>query len=168
MPQFFFSIILGLAFISSTSINALDVLIDGKLDDSDWSNAKEITKYYETMPFTLDNPSSNQKVLVMEDEKGMYFGFVNYQKNESIRKQKHQRDDEMANADMVGVTIDFDGDGLPNSTDPDDQPADLLMTTFLEMKMKLTTIGILTGNMVLISREMPGLLKCLFLGVLLP
>ena len=112
MPQFFFSIILGLAFISSTSINALDVLIDGKLDDSDWSNAKEITKYYETMPFTLDNPSSNQKVLVMEDEKGMYFGFVNYQKNESIRKQKHQRDDEMANADMVGVTIDFDGDGL--------------------------------------------------------
>ena len=112
MPQFFFSIILGLAFISSTSINALDVLIDGKLDDSDWSNAKEITKYYETMPFTLDEPSSNQKVLVMEDEKGMYFGFVNYQKNESIRKQKHQRDDEMANADMVGVTIDFDGDGL--------------------------------------------------------
>ena len=112
MPQFFFSIILGLAFISSTSINALDVLIDGKLDDSDWSNAKEITKYYETMPFTLDEPSSDQKVLVMEDEKGMYFGFVNYQKNESIRKQKHQRDDEMANADMVGVTIDFDGDGL--------------------------------------------------------
>jgi hypothetical protein len=112
MPQFFISIILGLAFISSTSINALDVLIDGKLNDSDWSNAKEITKYYETMPFTLDEPSSNQKVLVMEDEKGMYFGFVNYQKNESIRKQKHQRDDEMANADMVGVTIDFDGDGL--------------------------------------------------------
>lgn len=112
MPRFFFSIILGLTFISSTSIIALDVLIDGKLDDKDWSNAKEITKYYETMPFTLDEPSSNQKVLILEDEKGMYFGFISYQPNESIRKQKHQRDDEMANADMVGVTIDFDGDGL--------------------------------------------------------
>ena len=64
------------------------------------------------MPFTLDDASGAQKVLVLEDEKGIYFGFITYQSNESIRTQKHQRDDEMANADMVGVSIDFDGDGL--------------------------------------------------------
>ena len=86
--------------------------MDGVLDESDWSQAREITKYYETLPYSLNDASGPQKVLVLEDEKGIYFGFISYQPSESIRKQKHQRDDEMANADMVGVNIDFDGDGL--------------------------------------------------------
>ncbi|MDA9661078.1 DUF5916 domain-containing protein [Gammaproteobacteria bacterium] len=96
----------------SLHIFSLDLIIDGKLDEKEWSQADEITKYYESMPFTLDDASGAQKVLVLEDEKGIYFGFITYQSNESIRTQKHQRDDEMANADMVGVSIDFDGDGL--------------------------------------------------------
>ena len=96
----------------SLHIFSFDLIIDGKLDEKEWSQADEITKYYESMPFTLDDASGAQKVLVLEDEKGIYFGFITYQSNESIRTQKHQRDDEMANADMVGVSIDFDGDGL--------------------------------------------------------
>ena len=87
-------------------------MIDGNLDEADWLNAREITKYYESLPYTLNDASGSQKVLVLEDEKGIYLGFISYQANETIRTQKHQRDDEMANADMVGVSIDFDGDGL--------------------------------------------------------
>jgi len=90
----------------------LDIKIDGVLDDADWSSAREWTKYYESMPFSLAEPKHYQKVLIQEDEKGMYFGFINEQPRESIRSNKHERDDEMANADKAGLAIDFDGDGL--------------------------------------------------------
>ncbi|MDC3126953.1 DUF5916 domain-containing protein, partial [Gammaproteobacteria bacterium] len=90
----------------------LEIEVDGILDEKEWSQAKEITKYYESLPFTLNDASGSQKVLVLEDEDGIYFGFINFQDEETIRVQKHQRDDERANADMVGVSIDFDGDGL--------------------------------------------------------
>ena len=93
-------------------IYALDIKIDGVLDDADWSSAREWTKYYESMPFSLAEPKHYQKVLIQEDEKGMYFGFINEQPRESIRSNKHERDDEMANADKAGLAIDFDGDGL--------------------------------------------------------
>ena len=82
------------------------------LDEEDWSSAREWTKYYESMPFSLAEPKHYQKVLIQEDEKGMYFGFINEQPRESIRSNKHERDDEMANADKAGLAIDFDGDGL--------------------------------------------------------
>ena len=88
------------------------MVIDGQIKETDWNQAREITKYYESLPYTLNDASGSQKVLVLEDEKGIYLAFINYQSNDSIRTQKHQRDDEMANADMVGVSIDFDGDGL--------------------------------------------------------
>ena len=91
---------------------ALDIKIDGLLDEADWSSAREWTKYYESMPFSLAEPKHYQKVLIQEDEKGMYFGFINEQPRESIRSNKHERDDEMGNADKAGLAIDFDGDGL--------------------------------------------------------
>ena len=101
-----------LIVLFTSHIQSLDLVIDGKITESEWSDAREITKYYESLPFTLNDASGSQKVLVLEDEKGIYLGFISKQPNESIRTQKHQRDDEMANADMVGVSIDFDGDGL--------------------------------------------------------
>ena len=93
-------------------VYSVDIKIDGVLDDADWSSAREWTKYYESMPFSLAEPKHYQKVLVQQDEKGMYFGFINEQPRESIRANKHERDDEMANADKAGLAIDFDGDGL--------------------------------------------------------
>ncbi len=99
-------------FFVAPLLYSLEITTDGLLDEKEWSGAREITKYYESLPFTLDDASGSQKVLVLEDEKGIYFGFISYQDVETIRSQKHQRDEEMANADMVGVSIDFDGDGL--------------------------------------------------------
>ena len=99
-------------FFVAPLLYSLEITTDGLLDEKEWSGAREITKYYESLPFTLDDASGSQKVLVLEDEKGIYFGFISYQDIETIRSQKHQRDEEMANADMVGVSIDFDGDGL--------------------------------------------------------
>ena len=99
------------SFISQP-VYSIDIKIDGVLDDSDWSSAREWTKYYESMPFSLSEPKHYQKVLIQQDEKGMYFGFINKQPRESIRANRHERDDEMANADKAGLAIDFDGDGL--------------------------------------------------------
>ncbi len=106
-----FPFLLGLIFLAP-QLNALDISVDGFLDETEWSNAREVTKFYESMPFSLAEPKHFQKVLVLEDENGMYFGFINLQPKDTIRANKHERDDEMANADRSGVTIDFDGDGL--------------------------------------------------------
>ena len=102
---------LGLIFLSPY-VSAFEMSIDGVLDEEEWSQAREWTKYYESMPFSLAEPKHFQKVLILEDEKGMYFGFINLQSKDSIRANKHERDDEMANADKCGLAIDFDGDGL--------------------------------------------------------
>jgi len=106
-----FSFLLGIFFLTP-QLSALDISIDGVLDEKEWSEAREWTKYYESMPFSLAEPKHFQKVLILEDEKGIYFGFINLQSRDSIRANKHERDDEMANADKCGLAIDFDGDGL--------------------------------------------------------
>jgi hypothetical protein len=97
---------------SASSVLSHEINIDGKLDDSAWKSADEYTKYYESLPFTLNEPKDFQKVLILEDEKGIYLGFINKQDKETIRANRHERDDEMANADKAGLAIDFDGDGL--------------------------------------------------------
>ena len=105
-----------IAFFYLCSISTLsyshEIKIDGKLNDLSWESAEEYTKFYESFPFTLKSPSSFQKVLILEDSDGIYFGFINQQKKEQVRANKHERDDEMSNADKVGVSIDFDGNGL--------------------------------------------------------
>ena len=105
-----------IAFFCLCSISNLsyshEIKIDGKLNDLSWESAEEYTKFYESFPFTLKSPTSFQKVLILEDSDGIYFGFINQQKKEQVRANKHERDDEMSNADKVGVSIDFDGNGL--------------------------------------------------------
>ena len=109
---FLSSLIVAFSFFIALPIYSADIKIDGVLDDADWSSAREWTQYYESIPFSLAEPKHFQKVLIHQDEKGMYFGFINEQPNESIRANKHERDNEMANADKAGLAIDFDGDGL--------------------------------------------------------
>lgn len=106
-------LILAYSLLSLTLLTAShEISIDGRLDDASWKQAVEYTKYYESLPFTLDEPKDFQKVLILEDEKGIYLGFVNEQAKDTVRANKHERDDEMANTDKAGLAIDFDGDGL--------------------------------------------------------
>ena len=108
----YYSVLCIISASFSSAILALDIKIDGRLDDSAWDEAYEYTKYYESLPFTLDEPKDFQKVLILEDEEGIYLGFINEQKKETVRSNRHERDDEMANTDKAGLAIDFDGDGL--------------------------------------------------------
>ena len=58
-------------FFLSPYVLTLEIEVDGILDEKEWSQAKEITKYYESLPFTLNDASGSQKVLVLEDEDGI-------------------------------------------------------------------------------------------------
>ncbi|SVB16921.1 uncharacterized protein METZ01_LOCUS169775, partial [marine metagenome] len=61
-------LILTFSFFITLPIYSVDIKIDGVLDEADWSSAREWTKYYESMPFSLAEPKHYQKVLVQQDE----------------------------------------------------------------------------------------------------
>ena len=106
---FYISVIL----FSFSSILSSEILIDGELSEEEWQSAREIHKFYEVFPFSLNDVSGNTRVLILDDEKGIYFGFINAQSIESIRANQHQRDQGARPpvGDQVGVTLDFDNDG---------------------------------------------------------
>ena len=111
--QKFISFFSLLYFLIQGSILNAEIIIDGKLDEVEWNQAKQITTFYEVFPYTLDAVEDIKTViLIQESEEGIFIGFKNYQSNESMRSQSHQRDNERSIADKNGVTIDFDADKL--------------------------------------------------------
>jgi len=102
---FFFTLI-----FSNLGFSAIK--IDGKLDEVEWSSAIQVEKFYEIFPFTLNDPAYDTRLLILEREEGLYFGFINSQPKNTLRSQLHQRDDKDPKADRVGVSIDFDGESL--------------------------------------------------------
>ena len=88
------------------------IVVDGKLEEEEWKSAQKITKFYQVMPFTLEEPEQSTVVLVYETEEGLFVGYKNYQPTETMRAQQHERDADDANADKVGMSVDFDGDSL--------------------------------------------------------
>ena len=88
------------------------IVVDGKLDEEEWKSAQQINKFYQVFPFTLEEPEQKTTVLVYETEKGMFVGYINYQARATMRTQLHERDADNANADKVGMSVDFDGDSL--------------------------------------------------------
>lgn len=88
------------------------IVVDGKLDEEEWKSAQKVTKFYQVMPFTLEDPEQSTIVLVYETEEGLFVGYKNYQPTETMRVQQHERDADDANADKVGMSVDFDGDSL--------------------------------------------------------
>ena len=90
-----------------------EIVIDGELSEEEWKTAREINKFYEVFPFSLNDASGDTRILIQEDGKGIYIGFINIQAKETIRANQHQRDQGARPpvGDQVGITIDFDNDG---------------------------------------------------------
>ncbi|MDG2019591.1 MAG: DUF5916 domain-containing protein [SAR86 cluster bacterium] len=89
-----------------------EIIVDGLLDEEDWSTARVVNDFYEVYPYSLNTGHTDTKILIKEDEKGMYFGFINTQPKDTIRLNQHQRDQGVRPpvGDQNGVTIDFDND----------------------------------------------------------
>ena len=101
---------LGLVFCINLKA---EISIDGVLDEKEWKTARKNETFYEVFPYSLKEISDfKTDILIFENPDGIYIGFKNYQSNESMRSQNHERDDEMSLADKNGVSIDFDADGL--------------------------------------------------------
>ena len=103
-------LLLFVCLFSSLSYSAL--VIDGLLDETEWKEASEVSSFFEVLPFTLKKTKYQTKVLIYQNESGLYLGFTSYQPQETMRTQYHERDAWQTNADRVGVVIDFDGDSL--------------------------------------------------------
>ena len=70
LSNFFY---IHLILFSFSSILSSEILIDGELSEKEWQTAREINKFYEVFPFSLNDVSGNTRVLVLDDEKGIYF-----------------------------------------------------------------------------------------------
>ena len=111
MTNFRFS---GLLLIASLSMNTYsEITIDGVLDEPEWKNARLVSNFYEVYPYSLEEVKDYKtEILILETKEGLFFGFKNFQSNESMRVMNHLRDQERSLSDKNGFSIDFDGDGV--------------------------------------------------------
>ena len=105
---------IGLVFTSLLSLSLTsEIKIDGSLDELEWKKAQVIDRFYEVFPYSLREVNDYKtQVLIIESKEGLYFGFKNYQTNETMRINNHLRDQERALSDKNGIVIDFDGDSI--------------------------------------------------------
>ena len=88
-----------------------DIVIDGKLDEDEWLDAKSIEEFFIINPYSLESPDLDTKVLIHSDKMGIYFGFINQQSYETRDRRKHARDGLRQNHDRNVVVVDLDNTG---------------------------------------------------------
>ena len=66
MKKFSCFLIVLFLYLPSTVINA-EIIIDGKLDEAEWKDARQITSFYEVFPYTL-NPVEDIRTVILIQE----------------------------------------------------------------------------------------------------
>ena len=107
MKRFFLTTLL----FSAILIKAESIVIDGILDEPEWTNAFSISEFYQTSPFNLQKSQGETLVYIFSNEDGIYVGFINKQSNSSMLSKKTLRDEMTSLSDKNSINIDFDGDG---------------------------------------------------------
>ena len=106
-------IAIGLAFLFLTPSISSEINIDGILDEEEWKSARIFKNFYEVYPYSLKEVKDIEtEILILESNKGIYFGFKNFQPSETMRIKNHLRDEERSISDKTGISIDFDGEGV--------------------------------------------------------
>ena len=103
--------ILTTLLFSTILIKAESIVIDGILDEPEWTNAFSINEFYQTSPFNLQKSQGETLVYIFSNEDGIYVGFINKQSNSSMLSKKTLRDEMTSLSDKNSINIDFDGDG---------------------------------------------------------
>ena len=106
--RYYFLIFLAL---SSVSIKAESIIVDGVLDEPEWTNAFSKNEFYQTSPFNLERTKDETIAYIFSNKDGIYVGFVNKQSNSSMLSKKTLRDEMTSLSDKNSINIDFDGDG---------------------------------------------------------
>ena len=106
--RYYFLIFLTL---SSVSIKAESIIVDGVLDEPEWASAFSINEFYQTSPFNLKKTEDETLAYIFSNKDGIYVGFINKQSNSSMLSKKTLRDEQTSLSDKNSINIDFDGDG---------------------------------------------------------
>ncbi len=107
MKRFFLTTLL----FSTILIKGESIVIDGILDEPEWTKAYSISEFYQTSPFNLQKSQDETLVYIFSNEDGIYVGFINKQSNSSMLSKKTLRDEMTSLSDKNSINIDFDGDG---------------------------------------------------------
>ena len=87
------------------------IIIDGSIDNEEWSGVQVISDFVEVMPGENIPPSVETEVKVTFDSKNLYVSFKAYDDPDLVRAHVSKRDDIFAD-DMVGIILDTQNDGI--------------------------------------------------------
>ena len=104
-------LLLTILFISSAKTFGESIIIDGVLDEPEWTNAFSVNKFFQTSPFNLKETKDDTIVYIFSNQDGIYVGFFNKQSNSSMLSKKTLRDEMTSLSDKNSINIDFDGSG---------------------------------------------------------
>lgn len=88
------------------------ILIDGKLDETQWDTAEKAGDFIQLTPFPGERSTQRTQVSIFYDDNAVYIGAMLFDEHpDSILKQLTARDNfEYANTDAFGVSFDTYGD----------------------------------------------------------
>ena len=102
------SLLAALMLIPCVGLAAIN--IDGRLDESEWANAKIFRNFAVIDPFTLDTPRVSTETRILSLPEGLAVAFICEQPPEETRTRTiTMRDASSFNSDYVSLMIDFDG-----------------------------------------------------------
>jgi hypothetical protein len=95
---------------TSTPASFNEMILDGKINELAWSQAKVFSSFVVTSPDTGLAPKVNTTVRVITTDAGLYIAFEN-QQEKATRSRKYSGKDQYTSADFNSVSIDFSGQG---------------------------------------------------------
>ncbi len=100
--------VLLLCFAAAVPARA-EIVVDGRIDESEWENAIRCEDWRRTVPFARDEPRYRNDVRILSTEHGLAAAFILDQPPQERRiKPRTPRDAEAFIGDTVGLVVDFD------------------------------------------------------------
>ena len=111
-------LLLSFSIISQTTKKELfvkyttnEIVVDGVLDESDWSKTIEASNFYEHFP-NHGSPTKNEAIIkVMNDDDFLYIGIKVFASTEKLKINSFRRDFEAGNSDNITMIFDTFNDG---------------------------------------------------------
>lgn len=106
-----FCALVGLYTAGATQANA-QIIVDGRIDEAQWSEAQRCAEWRRNIPFLRDQPRYGNDVAFLSTAEGLFAGFAFEQPASERRiRPRTPRDAEfLGGGDAVALIIDFDAD----------------------------------------------------------
>jgi uncharacterized protein DUF5916 len=100
-----------LAWLAAAGHASADIVIDGRIDESEWQQATRCEAWQRTEPFVRDDPRYGNDIRILSLEQGLAAAFIVDQPAHERRIKPRTPRDRVANGDFVGLVVDFDATG---------------------------------------------------------